>query len=58
MKRISKLFWFGSGLLIIFLGVREFNQADTWIELVRGLVWIAVGITGLWLHWELQETDS
>lgn len=51
--RIAKIKYYltwAAGFYIIYKGVAEFDDATSWIPLVRGAVWMLVGSTVFFLN--------
>jgi tryptophan-rich sensory protein len=49
MKQLLRYLWLVVFALVGFSAITEFDQADTLIELLRGLFWMSIAVASYWM---------
>ena len=48
IANIKRLFYFAISIYVMYLGIGKFENATSWLELVKSTPWLLVGAWGIW----------
>lgn len=57
MKKAFAILLIVAALSVSYSGVREFDRANNWLQLLRGLFWMVVGVITFWRGIDLFKND-